>query len=153
MSVILVLVPAVYLAPLAVAATAAAVKAIEKRAETSNLLRVETRMKNEELLTQSMGQLGYTVRLEGKALVGEKNGSTFSMVRDPNGLWVAHFSGDVSEQDAITTLTNLDIEYGKLVQAALIARLQERLPASNLKYVNQVTNQDESITVTLAVNA
>lgn len=153
MSVILVLLPVVYLAPLAVGAAAAATKAIENRSKSEGILRVETRMKNEDMVANAMERLGYSVEKNGGSLVGRTGSSTLTMSRNADGLWVGQFSAEKSQEEAIQVLTALDVEYGKLVQSALIKRLEERLPESNLQMVQQVTNQDQSITVMLTVNA
>jgi hypothetical protein len=153
MSVILVLLPVVYLAPLAVGAAAAAAKAIEKRSRSEGILRVETRMKNESMVAIAMERIGYKVERDGGSLVGKSGASALTMSRNAEGLWVGQFSAEKSEEQAVQVLNNLDVEYGKLVQSALIKRLEERLPESNLQMVQQVTNQDQSITVMLTVNA
>lgn len=153
MSVILVLLPVVYLAPIAVGAAAAAIKAIENRANLGGVIRVETRMKNQAMVAEALENIGYSVVADDGTLIGSMGDSTLRMSRNADGLWVGQFSADRSEEEAIETLTSLDIAYGKLVQLALIRRLEQRLPFSNMQLVNQVTNLDESITVTLEVNA
>lgn len=153
MSVILILLPVVYLAPLAVGAAAAAIKALENRSKSEGILRVETRMKNETMVAEAMERLGYEVERSDASLRGTAGESALTMSRNAEGLWVGQFSAEKSQEDAVQVLTALDAEYGKLVQAALIKRLEERLPESNMKMVQQVRNEDQSITVMLTVNA
>lgn len=153
MSVILILLPVVYLAPVAVGAAAAAVRALEKRSQTNGVIRVETRMKNLDLVSEAMQNLGYAVIEEEGVLVGKSGQSKLSMSRNADGLWVGQFSADRTEAQAMETLTMLDAAYGKLVQAALVKRLEDRAHQSNMQIIQQSVNQDQSITVTLAVNA
>lgn len=153
MSVILVLLPAVYLAPLAVGAAAAAVKAIESRSQKSSSVRVETRMKNKDLVAEAISNLGYEVTLREDSIVGASEKATLMMSLNAEGLWQCHFSGEQTVDGATETLQNLDREYGKLVQRELLRRLENRLPQTNMQKVAEVTNPDMSVTVTLEVQA
>lgn len=151
MSVIIVLLPVVYLGPLVVAAAAAAIKAAELRSANSGFLNVETRMKNRDLVSASLQDLGYLVQAEGQSLVAERQGESLVMFKNEDDLWVSQFSSGVSEEHAIARLQELDKAYGKRVQAALVKKVQLRVSDSNMTLVNQQTNLDDSVTMTLQV--
>ena len=153
MSVIIVLLPIVYLGPLVVAAAAAAVKAAELRSANSGFLNVETRMKNRDLVTASLQDMGYLVHTDGDSLVAQRAGESLVLFKNEEDLWVSQFSSGVSEEQAVDRLQELDKAYGKRVQAALVEKIQRRASDSNMKVVSQQTNLDESVTMTLQVNA
>jgi Na+-transporting NADH:ubiquinone oxidoreductase subunit NqrC len=153
MSVILVLMPIVYLAPIAVASAAAAVKALEKRNQAVGLVRVETRMKSAALVQAALQAMGYQTTVEDNLIQAELADSNVNMFRNEEGLWVAQFSSNVAEADAIVVLSALDREYGKLVQRALVEKLEARLPETRMALLEKVTNPDQSVTLTLGVNA
>jgi hypothetical protein len=153
MSVIIVLLPVVYLGPLVVAAAAAALKAAELRSANSGFLNVETRMKNRDLVTASLQDMGYLVHTDGDSLVAQREEESLVLFKNEEDLWVSQFSSGVSEEQAVDRLQELDKAYGKRVQAALVEKIQRRVSDSNMKVVSQQTNQDESVTMTLQVNA
>ena len=153
MSVIIVLLPVVYLGPLVIAAAAAAVKAAELRSANAGFLNVETRMKNRDLVASSLQDIGYVVQMDGESLVAQREEETLSMFKNEEDLWVSQFSSGVPEERAVATLQELDRAYGKRVQAALVDKIQRRVSDSNMTVVSQQTNIDESVTMTLQVNA
>jgi hypothetical protein len=153
MSVIIVLLPIVYLGPLVVAAAAAAVKASELRSANSGFLNVETRMKNRDMVSASLQDMGYLVQEDGDSLVAQRGDESLVLFKNEEDLWVSQFSSGVSEEQAVDRLQELDKAYGKRVQAALLEKIQSRVSDSNMKVVSQQTNQDESVTMTLQVNA
>jgi hypothetical protein len=75
------------------------------------------------------------------------------MFKNEEDLWVSQFSSGVPEERAVSTLQELDRAYGKRVQAALVEKIQRRVSDSNMTVVSQKTNIDESVTMTLQVNA
>lgn len=153
MSVILVLMPVVYLAPIAVASAAAAIKALEKRNQATGFVRVETRMKSAEMVQTALQTMGYQTTVEGSGIHATLTDSNVNMFRNEEGLWVAQFSSNVDEHEAIRVLSDLDREYGKLVQRALVEKLETRIPETRMMLLEKVTNPDQSVTLTLGVNA
>lgn len=153
MSVILVLMPIVYLAPVAVASAAAAVKALENRKQATGFVRVETRMKSAAMVQAALNAMGYETTYDGTVIEARLTDSGVNMFKNEEGLWVAQFSSNLDEVEAIGVLNELDREYGKLVQHALVQKLEARLPQTQMSLVGKMTNADQSVTLTLAVHS
>lgn len=136
----------IILIPLAVAAYGSwKARSMEKE----NVLFVETRLKDPELLAlaiQSMG--GSSIVVEGsnlKAVIGERK---ISFQPDPQGVLVAHL--DTKDKDeAVKLLLEVDKQYGYQVQSAVVKRIKERADGLGMNVVSQTSSDDGSINIIL----
>jgi hypothetical protein len=151
MSVIIVMLPVVYLAPLAVAAAAAIAKKLEDRAEAHEILQVETRMKNVDLVVSAIETIGMETQVSPGSIEGRNGDLVLLMSRNQDGLWVGQFNSGTSIEEATSVLSSIDLEYGRLVQSAILEKLESRIEESNFKKIAQQVNDDLSVTVTLEV--
>ena len=145
--------PVVYLAPLAVAAAAAIAKKLEERADGHEILQVETRMKNVDLVVSAIVAIGMETQVSAGSIEGRKGDLVLLMSRNEDGLWVGQCNSGTSVEEATAVLGSIDLEYGKLVQRAILEKLESRIEESNFTKIAQQVNDDSSVTVTLEVHA
>src|SRR4051812_15165595 len=144
----------IVLLPLAIAAVTVARDRIERREEQGRIVcRVNTRMRDRELLAGALTDTegSVAVSADGASLLVTWPDVTARFDRDTDGIWSAHFAGDVDEARARELVGQVDLAYGRRVQAAVLARLRERAPAAGLTLDSERLEEDDSVTLVLTV--
>ncbi|MEV0719887.1 hypothetical protein [Asanoa sp. NPDC050611] len=145
MSVSLILIPA--------ALAAAAV--IQARAGggggASTVCTVSTRMRDSVLLSAALRETGAVVTAGDDVVDAAWQGVESRFTRGADGIWTAHFRGDVDESRAVEIVRRLDVAYGRQVQAAVVERLRDRALAAGLRLESETVADDAAVRLVFAV--
>lgn len=137
------------LVPIAMAGVAAATGLAGRRGE-AKVVEVQTRMRDEALLTVALEETGAVIESAPSALVAHWEGVTARFERGADGIWSAHFTG--TDQDrAVEIVQAIDVAYGRQVQQAVLARLRERAPVAGLRLESEDVLPDEAVRLVFAV--
>jgi hypothetical protein len=140
------------LVPLAVAAVAAVNSARSARDETGQVVcEVATRMRDERLLAAALEEAGAAVTAGDREIAARWDGVRAAFARDTEGVWSAHFTGDVDESRAVEIIRAVDVGYGRQVQRAVLERLRERAPAAGLSLESETITEDAGVRLVFAV--
>lgn len=142
------------LVPLAVATVAAVHQATAGRdGEGRVVCDVQTRMRDETLLAAALRDTGAVVTAAPDEITADWQGVRATFRRGPDGIWSAHFTGDVDEDRAMEIVRAVDAAYGRQVQRAVLDRLRERAPAAGLRLESEEVIEDASVRLVFAVEA
>lgn len=140
------------LLPLAVAAVAATHVATSGRDDDGRVVcQVQTRMRDETLLAAALRDTAAVVTTEPDVVTADWVGVRASFQRGADGIWSAHFTGEVDEQRAVEIVRAVDAAYGRQVQHAVLARLREQAPAAGLRLESEQVTEDASVRLVFAV--
>lgn len=135
----------------AVAAKAEAEVRARQDQEGRIVCQVQTRMRDENLLAAALRETGALVSTDNGQLHASWDGVRSVFQRAPDGIWTAHFGGDVDERRAVEIVRALDAGYGRQVQRAVLARLHERAPAAGLRLESASTTEENAVQLVFAV--
>lgn len=140
------------LVPLAVAAVAAA-HVVRSSPDNSNriICQVRTRMRDETLLAAALRETDAEVTVDGQEIVATWSDVRAGFRRDQDGIWTAHFTGEIDEQRATEIVRAVDAGYGRQVQATVLQRLRERAPAAGLRLESESLVEDAGVRLVFAV--
>jgi hypothetical protein len=141
---------ALLLVPLAIAAAAAHAKLTEKDS-AATVCRVQTRMRDADLLAAALRETRAEVTRAGADLVADWAGVRARFGRDAQQIWSAHFTGAVDEPRAIDIVRAVDAAYGRQVQRAVLDRLTQRAPAAGLRLESRSVTADQAVRLVFAV--
>ena len=142
------------LIPLAVATVAAVRGASAGRDDQGRIVcQVQTRMRDETLLAAALSDMHAVVTATRDEIVAQWQGARASFRRDPDGIWLAHFTGEVDEERAVEIVLAVDAAYGRQVQRAVLDRLRERAPAAGLRLESEQVTEDAAVRLVFAVEA
>jgi hypothetical protein len=140
------------LVPLAVAAVAAVNGARSTRDVTGQVVcEVRTRMRDERLLAAALEETGAAVTADEREIAAQWAGVRAAFARDAEGVWSAHFTGDVDESRAVEIIRAVDVGYGRQVQRAVLERLRERAPAAGFSLESETITEDAGVRLVFAV--
>lgn len=140
------------LIPLTIAAATAATGLATGRDQDDRVVcQVQTRMRDENLLAAALGETGALVTADNGQLDASWDGVRSTFRRGPDGIWAAHFTGDVDERRAVEIVRALDAGYGRQVQRAVLDRLRERAPAAGLRLESENTTEENAVRLVFAV--
>ena len=115
------------LIPVAIAvAGAIATRKEEQQQDPPSSFRLETRIKDEELLNASLERYGCRSVVMGATVDSVLGDTRMVFERDDRGVFDALFIGDISTEHAATFLAELDEEYTLLVQQRVYENLLSR---------------------------
>lgn len=144
----------IVLVPIAIAAISAwQASKSETDVQGRTMCQVGTRMRDESLLVAALRDTHAAVTKPGDTLVADWAGVRAEFGRDADGIWQAHFTGDVDEERAVGIIQAIDQAYGLQVQRAVIEKLKERAPAAGMSVVSERVEIDDSMTLVLEVGA
>lgn len=112
---------------------------------------VRTRMRDATLLAAALQETGAAVTADDHEISAHWDGVQAVFARDADGVWSAHFTGDVDEARAIGIVRAIDTGYGRQVQRAVLERLRERAPAAGLSLESETTTEDAGVRLVFAV--
>ncbi len=138
------------LVPLAMAA-AVAIQARAAGGSAGATVSVSTRMRDSALLSAALRETGAVVTAGTDHVDAAWQGVAGRFTRDAEGIWSAHFRGDVDETRAIEIVRRLDAAYGKQVQTAVLERLRTRAPAAGLRLESETMTDDAAVRLVFAV--
>jgi|GEM_PF-1324574 hypothetical protein len=147
MSVSLLLVPVA----LAAATTTVAGLASGRDSTGRTVCRVQTRMRDENLLAAALRETGAAVTVQTDEIEVAWHGVQATFRRGQDGVWTASFTGDVDENRAMEIVRAVDAGYGRQVQRAVLERLRERAPAAGLRLESEHVTEDEAVRLVFAV--
>src|SRR5207247_532417 len=114
------------LIPLAVAAVSAAHGLQSGRDEQNRVVcQVQTRMRDASLLAAALQETAAAVTVGEQEIVAAWKGVQARFSRGQDGVWGAHFTGEVDEARAVDIVRAVDAGYGRQVQRAVLQRLRE----------------------------
>lgn len=136
---------------MAVAAVTAwqARRAVDEDGRT--VVAVGTRMRNAELLQESLADLQAQVHVDGGVVTATWPRTQARFTRDASGVWTSHFVGETDPEQAVTIVRNLDKVYGLKVQRTVLERLRQRAPAAGMSVDSETVEQDNTVTLVLTV--
>ena len=141
----------IVLIPMAVAAVSAW-QANRKIAEDGReLLAVSTRMKNADLLAQALTDLNATVQASPESITATWPALQARFARNADGVWTAHFSGEVTSETTATVVRDLDRAYGLRVQQAVLERVRASAPEAGMVVESETVEEDRTVTLVLNV--
>jgi len=139
------------LIPLAFAAIGAwQASRTDSAGQSPSIHHVQTRMRDESLLAAALEDTQARVT-HGEDMSAKWEGINAEFRRDDHGIWQVHFTGDLDEEKARAIAVAIDQAYGRRVQQAVIARLRERAPAAGMTIESETFDDDQSVTMVLAV--
>lgn len=112
---------------------------------------VRTRMRDERLLAAALRETGAAVTADAHEIAALWQGVRAAFARNANGVWSAHFTGEVDESRAVEIVRAIDTGYGRQVQRAVLERLRERAPAAGLSLESETTTEDAGVRLVFAV--
>jgi hypothetical protein len=112
---------------------------------------VRTRMRDERLLAAALEEAGAAVTAGDHEIAARWDGVRAAFARDTEGVWSAHFTGDVDESRAVEIVRAVDVGYGRQVQRAVLERLRERAPAAGLSLESETITEDAGVRLVFAV--
>ncbi|MGC5031765.1 hypothetical protein [Micromonospora sp. DT229] len=140
------------LLPLAVAAVAAAQGVSASRDGQGRVVcQVQTRMRDENLLAAALQDTAAVVGVDGEVITADWAGVRARFQRGTDGIWSAHFAGEVDEQRAVEVVQAIDVAYGRQVQRAVLERLRQQAPAAGLRLESEQVVEDDSVRLVFAV--
>jgi len=139
------------LVPVAMAAVAAVSAARAGGAQAGTVCAVHTRMRDADLLAAALRDSSATVDTHGDDLLAAWTGVRARFTRGPDGVWSAHFTGEVDEARAVAIVRAVDAAYGRQVQRAVLDRLRERAPLAGLRVESESVGADESVRLVFTV--
>ncbi|MQA25920.1 MAG: hypothetical protein GEU94_10680 [Micromonosporaceae bacterium] len=143
----------VLLVPLALAAAAAVTGVAAGRdAQGRVVCQVRTRMRDANLLGAALRESGGVVSTDDTGAVHadwQQSRATFQ--RDQDGIWSAHFTGEVDESRAVEITRAVDVAYGRQVQQAVLQRLRERAGSAGLRLESEMVADDHSVQLVFQV--
>jgi len=144
------------LVPVAFAAIAAwqASRPEQAATETGVLVQhVQTRMRDEHLLTVALSDTGALVARSDDELVADWSDVRACFSRGEDGIWKVDFTGAVDAEQAASIVTAVDTAYGLQVQRTVLARLRERAPSAGMAVESEMVEADQSVTLVLTQGA
>jgi hypothetical protein len=114
---------------------------------------VQTRMRDQGLLTAALRDSHAEVSHVDDRIEARWQGVEAQFVRDPDGIWQSHFTGDVDIDRASSIVAAIDVAYGRQVQQAVLAKLRERAPTAGMSVTSETVENDDSVTLVLAVGS
>ncbi|MEJ3744473.1 hypothetical protein WEI85_14395 [Actinomycetes bacterium KLBMP 9797] len=140
------------LTPRAIAAIDAVLGTRPARDGTGQVVcEVRTRMRDERLLAAALQETGAAVTADDREISARWDGVRAAFARDADGVWSAHFTGEVDESRAVEIVRAIDTGYGRQVQGAVLDRLRERAPAAGLSLESETTTEDAGVRLVFAV--
>ncbi|MEV4539467.1 hypothetical protein AB0J82_37405 [Asanoa sp. NPDC049518] len=143
----LLLIPAALAAAAAIQASATG----QSAAGGGQVCTVSTRMRDSALLSAALREAGAVVTSGTDQVDAVWQGVTARFTRDTEGIWSAHFTGDVDETRAVEIVRRLDVAYGRQVQAAVLDRLRTQAPAAGLRLESETVGADAAVRLVFAV--
>lgn len=122
-------------------------------ADGREVVAVSTRMRDGGLLQRALADTGATVEQHGDVLTATWPDSQGRFTRDEQGIWSAHLAGEVDHETATALVGAIDVAYGRHVQQEVLARLRERAPQAGMHVESETTEDDDSVTLVLNVDA
>jgi hypothetical protein len=149
----------ILIVPLAAAAATGVAGAIAgRKAGNQVVCEVQTRMRDMAMLTSALEATGATVTAQGDGLVATWPDVQAVLTRDAEGIWSAHVSGAglaqasaAAELRAVELIQEVDRAYGRLVQAAVVARIRNRAPGHGLRLESETVASDDAVTLVFEV--
>lgn len=119
-------------------------------------IRVQTRMKDPQLLADALAELGATgVGVSDDRISAVVDGLELTMERDEDGVWAAHIDradGRAAQRaEAEELIGRLDATYARHVQRAVAARIRERADSAGFELVSESREDDDTVTMVLGV--
>lgn len=149
MSVEIVLIP---LAIAAVKALAAAYDARETQQAERRVVTVGTRMKDPRLLMAALADMSASVHTEGDTIVARWASASARFTRAADGIWTAHFAGEVTAETGASMVQAIDRVYGTQVQSEVVKRILANAESNGLTVLDHRVAEDRTVTMTLGVN-
>ena len=122
--------------------------------ERDNVLLVETRLKDTQLLAQALVAMGgVSIKVAGSKVSAEIGARKVSFSPDSQGVLTAHVDTK-NQEEAISLLLEVDRQYGVQVQTAVVEKVKQRASGLGMDIVSQITTDDGAINIVLEeVNA
>jgi hypothetical protein len=139
------------LIPVALAAATAIQARASRGAGGGTICTVSTRMRDSALLGAALRETGAVVTDGTDQVDAAWAGVEARFTRGADGVWTAHFRGDVDEARAVGIVQRLDAAYGRQVQAAVVERLRDRAPAAGLRLESETVTDDAAVRLVFAV--
>lgn len=144
----------IVLVPLAIAAISSwQASRSETDAQGKTFCQVGTRMRDMTLLAAALADTRAVVTASGDMLVADWSGVRAEFARDADGIWQAHFTGDIDEARAVGIVSAIDQAYGLQVQRAVVEKLKQRAPGAGMSVVSERVEADDTMTLVLEVGA
>jgi hypothetical protein len=109
-----------------------------------------TRLRDERLLDAALSAVGSPVDVGDGRRYAEVDGTLIAFSQGADGVFMASFDTDVSEAAASATLTSIDDEYTRLLQAQTYDRVRDRSALEGLAFESERWEGDD-VVVTLRV--
>lgn len=139
------------LIPVAIAVAGAVSTRKQGREESPRGFRLETRMKDEELLRTALERYGCKNVVKDESVDAAWGETRMLFERDERGVFHAVFTKDISAENATSFLTELDAEYALLVQENVYRNLISRANEKGLIVESDEILEDNSVVITLRV--
>jgi hypothetical protein len=117
--------------------------------ERDNVLLVETRLKDTQLLAQALEAMGgVSIKVEGSKVFAEIGTRKVSFSPDSQGVLTAHIDTK-NQEEAISLLLEVDRQYGIQVQTAVVEKVRQRASGLGMDIVSQLVTDDGAINIVL----
>lgn len=139
------------LVPVAIAVAGAIATREKQQQDPSRSFRLETRMKDEELLRTALERYGCKSVEMGETIGAALGDMSIRFERSERDVFEALFIGDIPIEHARTFLTELDEEHTLLVQQRVYKDLLSRAKDKGMTVESEEFREDNSVVITLLV--
>lgn len=139
------------LIPLAIGTASAISFALQEKIEEGTFYRIDTNMKDENLLKEALENYGCDVSLNEEKFHSSLGELQLAFQQQENGTFSAYFQEDVAVKDAEEFLFGIQSEYTRLVQKGTYEKLLARAKAEGLKLEAENRQEDDTIVLTFQV--
>ncbi|WP_102026762.1 hypothetical protein [Salirhabdus sp. Marseille-P4669] len=142
----------VFLVPLAIGAVSSAVSfALEEKVEEGVLYRIDTNIKDENILEEALKNFGCNVDLNNETFHSTLGQIEIAFQQQENGTISGYFNESVSKEEAEEFLQDIQKEYTRIVQQQTYEKLLVRAKQEGLLLETENKQDDNTIVLTFQV--
>lgn len=114
-------------------------------------VKLPTLIRKEDLLRETLENLGAKKIVKGNeatSLIVEIDHYVIQLIRNKNENYTAYFYGEISESKAKEFISELEDEYGNVVQNQVYETLKKKAEANGMDLLNETVQNDQTIVLT-----
>lgn len=125
----------------------------QRKAEEKSIT-LSTIIRNEQLLQKSLQNLGAkNIITNPQSIEGKVDEFHIVFEKTPTGLFNIKFVGEIEQEEAEQFRTELQDEYGKVVQDYVYTQLKQKAEDKGLVLEKETVQKDQSIVLTYNINS
>jgi len=125
--------------------------ALQEELEEGTFYRIDTNMKDEEILERALKNYGCDVVLDEETFQSSLGNVQLAFQKQEDGTLSSIFNESVPVEDATEFLEGIQKEYTRIVQKQTYQKLLQRAEQEGLQLETETKNEDETIVLTFQV--